>query len=75
MSPKGNLYDNAFAESFIKTLKCKEGYLNEYGTFNDALTNIDRFIEKVYNSKCLDSSIGYESPISFEKALTLNIVA
>ena len=75
MSRKGNPYDNAFAESFIKTLKCEEVYLNEYGTFNDALTNIDRFIEEVYNSKRLHSSIGYKSPISFERALTLNIVA
>ncbi len=75
MSRKGNPYDNAFAESFIKTLKCEEVYLNEYGTFNDALTNIDRFIEEVYNSKRLHSSIGYKSPISFENALTLNIVA
>ncbi len=75
MSRKGNPYDNAFAESFIKTLKCEEVYLNEYGTFNDALTNIDRFIEEVYNSKRLHSSIGYKSPISFEKALILNIVA
>lgn len=75
MSRKGNPYDNAFAESFIKTLKCEEVYLNEYGTFNDALTNIDRFIEEVYNSKRLHSSIGYKSPINFEKTLTLNIVA
>ena len=32
MSRKGNPYDNAFAESFIKTLKCEEVYLNEYET-------------------------------------------
>jgi putative transposase len=36
MSRKGNPYDNAFAESFIKTLKVEEVYLNEYGTFEDA---------------------------------------
>ena len=75
MSRTGNPYDNAFAESFIKSLKCEEVYLNEYGTFNDALANIDRFIEEVYNSKRLHSSIGYKSPINFEEALTLNIVA
>lgn len=75
MSRTGNPYDNAFAESFIKTLKCEEVYLNEYGTFNDALSNIDRFIEEVYNSKRLHSSIGYKSPINFEKALSLNIIA
>ena len=75
MSRTGNPYDNAFAESFLKTLKCEEVYLNEYGTFNDALANIDRFIEEVYNSKRLHSSIGYKSPMNFEKALTLNIQA
>jgi putative transposase len=75
MSRTGNPYDNAFAESFIKTLKCEEVYLNEYGTFNDALSNIERFIEDVYNSKRLHSSIGYKSPISFERALTLNMQA
>lgn len=75
MSRTGNPYDNAFAESFLKTLKCEEVYLNEYGTFNDALANIDRFIEEVYNSKRLHSSIGYKSPINFERALTLNIQA
>ncbi|HEY9246529.1 MAG TPA: integrase core domain-containing protein, partial [Candidatus Methanoperedens sp.] len=75
MSRKGNPYDNAFAENFIKTLKCEEVYLNEYETFKDAFQNIDRFIKEVYNSKRLHSSIGYKSPIDFEEALTLNIQA
>src|SRR5659263_651114 len=44
MSRKGNPYDNAFAESFMKTLKYEEVYLNEYGRFNDALQNIEHFI-------------------------------
>jgi transposase InsO family protein len=35
MSRKGNPYDNAFAESFIKTLKYEEIYLSEYRTFNE----------------------------------------
>lgn len=75
MSRKGNPYDNAFAESFIKTLKCEEVYLNEYRTFNDASQNIECFIEEVYNLKRLHSSIGYKSPVDFEEALTLNIEA
>jgi putative transposase len=75
MGRKGNPYDNAFAESFIKTLKWEEVYLNEYGTFNDAIQNIERFIEEVYNLKRLHSSIGYKSPVDFEEALTLNIEA
>ena len=75
MSRTGNPYDNAFAESFIKTLKCEEVYLNEYETLNDSLANIDRFIEEVYNLKRLHSSIGYKSPINFERALSLNMIA
>ena len=73
MSRKGNPYDNAFAESFMKTLKYEEVYLNEYGRFNDALKNIEHFIEEVYNLKRLHSSIGYRSPVDFEKAIGLNI--
>lgn len=75
MSRKGNPYDNAFAESFFKTLKYEEVYLNEYGTLNDAIQNIEHFIEEVYNLKRLHSSIGYKSPIDFERTLTLNIEA
>lgn len=75
MSRKGNPYDNAFVESFIKTLKCEEVYLNEYETFRDALDNISRFIDEVYNKKRLHSSLGYRSPIEFEQEVTLNILA
>ena len=75
MSRKGNPYDNAFVESFIKTLKCEEVYLNEYETFRDALNNISRFIDEVYNKKRLHSSLGYRSPIEFEQEENLNILA
>jgi putative transposase len=75
MSRKGNPYDNAFAESFIKTLKWEEVYLNEYETFEDALKNIWNFIEKVYNKKRLHSALGYKSPDRFEMEVGLNTVA
>ena len=75
MSRKGNPYDNAFAESFIKTLKVEEVYLNEYGTFEDAIRNIRHFIEKVYNKKRLHSALGYKSPEQFEMEAALNTVA
>lgn len=75
MSRKGNPYDNAFAESFIKTLKWEEVYLNEYETFEDALKNIWHFIEKVYNKKRLHSALGYKSPDRFEMEVGLNTVA
>jgi len=72
MSRKGNPYDNAFAESFIGTLKCEEVHLNEYETFADALDNIGRFIDDIYNEKRLHSSLGYRSPGDFEKEVNLN---
>ena len=83
MSRKGNPYDNATAESFIKTLKYEEVYLNEYETFQDALENIGHFLDTVYNQKRLHSALGYKPPVEFENeffnshtntnALTLNL--
>jgi transposase InsO family protein len=75
MSRKGNPYDNAFAESFIKTLTVEEVYLNEYETFEDALKNIWHFIEKVYNKKRLHSALDYRSPDQFEMEVALNTIA
>jgi len=72
MSRRGNPYDNAFAESFMKTLKVEEVYLKEYKTFDEAYNNIKQFIEVVYNDKRLHSSIGYLPPVEFE-AKILNI--
>ena len=75
MSRTGNPYDNAFMESFFKTLKVEEVYLNEYTDILDAWENIEHFIEAVYNLKRLHSSLGYMSPIDFEREVTLNTVA
>lgn len=66
MGEKGNSYENAFAESLIKTIKCEEVYMNEYRTMEDACCNIEQFIDKVYNKKRLHSSIGYKPPMEFE---------
>lgn len=75
MSRKGNPFDNAYAESFIKTLKFEEVYLNEYGTFEDAYRDIRHFIEKVYNLKRLHSALDYRSPDQFEMEVALNTIA
>ena len=71
MSRKGNPYDNAFCESFMKTLKYEEVYRQDYCDLADARTSIERFIEKIYNGKRLHSALDYRPPIEFEKSLTM----
>jgi putative transposase len=66
MSRTGNPYDNAMAESFMKTLKTEEVYLNEYENLLDAAANIDHFIDQTYNKKRLHSSLGYQTPVEYE---------
>jgi putative transposase len=66
MSAKGYCYDNAFMESWFKTLKAEEVYLCEYETYNDVIASVSKFIEQVYNAKRLHSSLGYLCPNEFE---------
>jgi putative transposase len=70
MSRAGNPYDNAKAESFFKTLKVEEVYLNEYWSVRDVRRGIGRFIDEVYNTERLHSALGYASPEQFERAFT-----
>jgi transposase InsO family protein len=67
MSRKGNPYDNAACESFMKTLKQEEVYRNEYRDIHDARSHIGEFLERVYNRKRLHSALGYVPPADFEK--------
>jgi putative transposase len=70
MSRKGNPYDNAQAESFMKTLKYEEVYRNEYRDLAEAQAQIGQFLERVYNRKRLHSALHYRPPAEFEAALT-----
>jgi putative transposase len=67
MSRRGNAYDNAQAESFMKTLKYEEVYLREYETMTEARACIGHFLEAVYNQKRLHSALGYVPPVEFEQ--------
>ena len=68
MSQKGNPYDNAIIESFIKTLKHEEVLLNDYESFEEAYDNIAYYINEAYNKRRLHSALGYNSPVEFENA-------
>ena len=66
MSRKGNPWDNAACESFMKTLKYEEVFRNEYRDLAEARASIAEFLEKVYNQKRLHSALGYLPPTEFE---------
>ncbi len=69
MSRRGNPYDNAVAESFMKTVKTEEVYLWEYQTIEDVLKRLPYFLEDVYNQKRLHASLGYVPPTEYEALL------
>jgi putative transposase len=69
MSRKGNPWDNAACESFMKTLKYEEVFRSEYRDLQEAHLSIREFLEKIYNEKRLHSALGYVPPVEFEAHL------
>jgi transposase InsO family protein len=74
MSRKGNPYDNAKSESFMKTLKYEEVYRNEYRDLEDARAQSGEFLEKVYNQNRLHSALNYLPPAEFEEQLAASLL-
>ncbi len=69
MSRRGNPYDNAKAERFIRTLKYEEVYLYEYESLEEARSRIGYFIDNLYNRKRLHSALNYRPTAEFEQIM------
>ena len=71
MSRRGNCWDNAVVESFFKTIKTEMLDYEQLQTRSEAEMKIFHYIEMFYNTKRLHSSIGYQSPVAYEKKITI----
>jgi transposase InsO family protein len=74
MAAKGTPRENAQAESFFRTLKYEEVYLQDYQSVSEAKTSIGRFLEEVYNQKRLHSALGYRPPSEYEDLFLAGIL-
>jgi len=70
MSRPANPYDNAFCESFMKTLKQEEIYCHQYRDFEELSVHLEEFIGNYYNRLRLHSALGYQTPEEYEQAAT-----
>jgi transposase InsO family protein len=66
MATIGEPRENGYAERVMRTIKEEEVDLSEYQDFADALRQITRFLDDVYNVKRIHSSLGYLTPREFE---------
>ena len=67
MAAVGKAWENGYAERVIGTIKLDEVELSEYLDYQDALRQLGRFIDSIYNNKRIHSSLGYLTPVEFEQ--------
>lgn len=67
MAAVGKAWENGYAERVIGTIKLDEVELTEYADYSDALRQLGKFIDTIYNKKRIHSSLGYLTPVEFEQ--------
>lgn len=67
MSRRGNCWDNAVAESFFSSLKIELVYETEWSTRTEARSDVFEYLEGFYNGQRRHSSLGFLSPVAFER--------
>jgi len=71
MSRSGNVWDNAAMESFLSPPKTERTARKVYRTRDDARADVFDYIERFYNPRRRHSTLGYLSPVEFEKKTML----
>jgi putative transposase len=71
MSRSGNVWDNAAMESFFSSLKTERTARKIYRTRDEAKADVFDYIKRFYNPKRRHSTIGYRSPVAFERTAGL----
>lgn len=71
MSRSGNVWDNAAMESFFSSLKTERTARKTYRTRDHAKADVFDYIERFYNPKRRHSTLGYLSPVEFERKVGL----
>ena len=71
MSRSGNVWDNSAMESFFSSLKMERVHRRRYQTRDEARADVFDYIERFYNPRRRHSTIGYVSPIEFERKVGL----
>jgi len=67
MAESGEAWQNGYAERLIRTIKEEEVDLSDYDDYNDAVSQLGRFLNDVYIHKRIHSSLGYLTPAEFEE--------
>jgi len=67
MAAVGKPEENGFAERLMRTIKEEEVDLSEYEDLADARRHLGRFLDDVYNTERVHSSLGYLTPAEFEQ--------